>query len=172
MIKRKTAYLLFLGIIVLAASSLVAFEMGYFDSPVTKACEEALRGRLKSPSGYKRISIRADGHESISPEILEKYYKLAEAQSLTPFDKSMLASGVYKPEVYYQLIEYDAPNGFGVPLRGLADCEYVTMYGGLNHMTFLDVVVDGQSPTLYISNQIREMNGKKPIKLPSIRSMK
>jgi hypothetical protein len=88
---------------------------------LTLACEEVLMERLRSPATYARESVayysggeptfeQYVGTDPVSEEFLEL--------KRVNFQDGNL-------ELHQLFLTYDAANGFGTPIRGLAQCTYV-----------------------------------------------
>lgn len=61
-------------------------------------------------------------------------------------------SGRLKPVAYSAQISYDASNGFGVPIRGFATCEYYSRNGSEDGAQYYSVKIDGKSYTDWLSS--------------------
>jgi len=92
------------------------------DKPEVQMCEAFIKSDLKAPATYQRISYSARQHHfSTWPEYRRftgdyqnTLYQLAHHGEEDP-------SGPYLKTV---TIDYDAQNGFGVPLRGSETCGF------------------------------------------------
>lgn len=87
-----------------------------------KLCEQVLKKRLKSPSGYQRIDFILDNQSLSVADYLVAFDKLYGTPA-TDHYKQQAASGA--PTLFRILIEYDAPNEFGVPIRAVSICDTV-----------------------------------------------
>jgi hypothetical protein len=114
-----------------------------FDSPFVKACESELKSRLRSPSGFKRISLRFEDQKDIS---VKDYIDniLSHDQEVDPWVKDDLESKRKIPAKFTAFIEYDAPNAYGTPVRGVAMCEYYSDDGNFTYYDRHRVIVDGK----------------------------
>ncbi|WP_037424718.1 hypothetical protein [Sinorhizobium sp. CCBAU 05631] len=148
-LSRKVA----LALLILPALSGCDFVESFFDSELVTACEAALKFRLPSPSGYKRIKIshsedmvmdRAGYAEYLSSAFKDADYR---EKLLQDFDR-----GSVKPVLFSMVISYDAPNAFGTPLRAHSQCEYVDEWGDETKANEILVMIDGQDNADWLNN--------------------
>jgi len=92
------------------------------EPPMLKLCEQVLKKRLKSPSGYQRISFTQDDQSLSMAEYLVSFDELYGVPA-NKLRKQQAASGA--PTLFRIIIEYDAPNDLGVPVRGVSICDTV-----------------------------------------------
>lgn len=86
------------------------------DTPLVQACEVALKKRLLAPATYRRVGVV----ESQSAMPLEEYLTNERSDSIKDFYRKLGK----QPVRARAIIEYDAANAFGTPLRSFADCTY------------------------------------------------
>ncbi|TBC64494.1 hypothetical protein ELH36_17995 [Rhizobium ruizarguesonis] len=132
--------------LILLTPLVTLYGCNFFDAKIVTECENALKERLKSPSGYKRIEITRSqqvldraSYQAYLNETFNSSPSLQE-MSLRQFDK-----GTVKPTAFTLIIEYDAPNGFGVPIRGYSRCEFVDDDGVDSNASALRIKIDGQT---------------------------
>ena len=83
-----------------------------------QACEDFIRDGLRSPSTYKRMSLVSD----------DKQLNEEEFRELTKLPRY----GTYTPHQLREvLIEYEAANAYGTPVRGTEICAFVLTDGEL-----------------------------------------
>lgn len=92
------------------------------DGKLVAACEEVLKGRLLSPSGYARISWSASDRPMSSEEYRDRY--VAVRGSSIPVDISI--AGTVDHTLNSGVLEYDAPNQYGALIRHSATCDLDT----------------------------------------------
>lgn len=116
--------------------------------PLLYVCESELADRLKSPAGYKRVSYTIS-EEQLSEEKLRIYG----SQKKWGDPEWLIARG--KPYIRrIRNIVYDAPNSFGVLIRGYAECSYVSRKDDHTISDFL-VEIDGKTKTEWLIYQLR-----------------
>ena len=93
--------------------------------PETSACEEYLKGGLKSPSSYKQVKISSfdsripfDAWRNITRATGSK---LDNDPRIVKVDRKYQADGGIRTV----LIEYDADNSFGASIRGTEVCKFL-----------------------------------------------
>ena len=91
-----------------------------------KACEAFIAEGLRSPSSYRRVEVN-DSLKKLTPD--------PKAKSIVDRMQG------YEREI---LITYDAPNAFGVPIRGMELCTFDAHENG-DMMSGLDPVSLGKS---------------------------
>lgn len=115
-----------------------------FDAKIVTACESVLKGRLRSPSEYKRIEITRSeeviGRAEYKHLFGSKGSPALQAVTMDDFD-----SGAAKPMRYILQISYDAPNAYGTPIRGVSRCEYASAFGGDSTVNEFVVSIDGDT---------------------------
>lgn len=124
-----------------------------FEAKIISVCEEVLKERLRSPSGYKRIRIS----QTETPLTGGEYLALQSSPpgpNLTRLILEQYEAGQVKPTRLTLLIEYDAPNAFNAPIRGFAKCEHVSIDNGRSASTF-DTQVDGKTKWQWLTESIR-----------------
>ncbi|THK34642.1 hypothetical protein EHS39_29415 [Ensifer sp. MPMI2T] len=146
--------------VVVALSILMALSgCSFFNSKIVTVCEETLKERLRSPSGYQRIEITRYEEKMDRSEYqayLEANEKLAERRE---FEMRWFDQGNKEPTLFEIYINYDAPNAYGTLIRGLVSCEYLDDDGDKSNADSYSVKVDGKTKTEWIVEQIRASNG-------------
>ena len=119
------------------------------------ACEEALKDRLRSPSSYKRIEITRDDKILTRDEFLVELQATKGGQATLPLRLQSFDEGRIKPTLLRAYMEYDAPNAFGVMIRGLSVCEKLTDDGSEANIIPQLVRIDGKTHTRWLLEQVR-----------------
>jgi hypothetical protein len=102
------------------ALALVACDKLGGDKPEITACDSFVKASLKAPSTYKRISaVVLD--EPISKESYASGAGSKPRDPLYDFHKQQAIN----PAIRNVVVEYDADNSFGVPLRSKMLCEFL-----------------------------------------------
>lgn len=127
--------------------------LGLLDSRLVAACETALLDRLKAPSTYARVSAT----ESSEPIRLADYYVDAFSRNGMPgAAEQELNRRVHDHATRWTvLIEYDAANGFGTPIRGVSACTYSSLDGGTKGVSALLVKIDGKTKTQWLVEALK-----------------
>jgi len=133
-------------------------RLPFLPSPIQKACQDAIALRLKSPSSMAIVTldqaITPLGYEEAKARIERRYkspsflaLKKAALHDLE-IDWPAIQSGQKpRPALWSVSIEYDALNGFGVPLRRRERCEWLEL--------------DGKAPSgLDLDKQLVDVGGK------------
>lgn len=94
-----------------------------FESKLYGVCEDALKERLRSPSTYERVRLTARD-EQISAEA----YEIGSGHPLTDTERTVIQQGAV-PHRHVVIIEYDAANAYGTPVRGAAECIHYSLTG-------------------------------------------
>jgi hypothetical protein len=139
-----------LAVIAACAVGGAAYHYGYypFTSPLLAACEEAMKERLKAPSTYRRISVS----ETKEPLSFEQYYA---ARPESDAVKTVLIRGATeKPVKRTILIEYDAANAFGTPLRSRSLCTFEASDSREVPLGKDFVTIDGKSYVQWLVDQL------------------
>ncbi|WP_037462616.1 hypothetical protein [Sphingobium herbicidovorans] len=98
------------------------------ENEAVKACEDFILTKLRSPSTYKRIE--ASG-------------------SLVPFDK---------PETFTAVVEYDAANAYGTPIRDRQVCVFGLKDGKPDTSRYYDFDSDFSGKGKDVDQAVRESN--------------
>lgn len=132
------------------------------------ACKAEISRRLLSPSTYKQIKVEAfdkeigrDEYKAMRELEMQKMKTSAElesAKNMLNLDLFSIDEGRYKPVIKTAVIEFDADNSFGTPIRQTALCTYETRVGKNEVSEFL-VEVDGQTRLEYLAEQIKRSGG-------------
>lgn len=112
------------------------------DAPFLEACENTLKERLKSPSGYVRAEVTGPIYE---PATVDHLLMFSSGTGTSAANLELIASGL---EYVWAAIEYDAPNSFGAAIRGIYQCEGLVDSGQAydpDTLTSREVLVDGVS---------------------------
>lgn len=137
----------------LVAAGIALAGCNPFEPKIVSLCEEILRERLRSPSGYKRIKVT----QTETPLTGGEYLALQSSPpgpNLTRLILEQYEAGQVKPTRLTLIIEYDAPNAFNAPIRGFAKCEHVSTDNGRNATTF-DTLLDGKTKWQWLVDSIR-----------------
>lgn len=148
-----------------------AYWYANYGSPEAKfisACEDVLLGRLKSPSTYKRISVtELHTQEATLDEFLGIYSeeqrldysrrnagdpKLAE---LARWRSESFRNGEF--EIASIILDYDAANGFGTPIRGSSWCSVVVRKGADLDSAFGGPAIDGYTALDWSLKVLRDL---------------
>lgn len=136
-----------------------------FGDKLLSACEEELKSRLKAPSTYTLIrkdeftapveisdyrKMLAEGQDKDSPNALLADVRTAESKR---------ATGEPGPTRHTLFIEYDADNSFGVPLRGVTECEYISGNGDKGGAGKYSVKINGKDHSQWMDQRIKALNG-------------
>lgn len=91
------------------------FPLAGCEKATVTTCEQFIRGGLSAPTTYKRIGIKESSRTATNEELLA----LGKDPRMIAFSKrySIPAGGLHSV-----VIEYDAQNSFGVPLRSKQIC--------------------------------------------------
>jgi hypothetical protein len=128
----------------------IAASSGYWwyrhnNPPMLLACEAALKQKLVSPSGYRRVET-THSYQRLDRRTFEKlenssgYPASVIKADLMDFDRGNL-----EPTIFHIFISYDAPNAYGVSLRGNADCSHFSVSGAKDNATKFNVALDGKN---------------------------
>lgn len=87
------------------------------EAQLLAACDKAISARLKSPSSYRRIDALPYRPSHLSPEA-------AAGDGADPREVAVYArmGGAWRHRI---MIEYDAANAYGTPMRAAATCDYL-----------------------------------------------
>jgi len=95
------------------------------------SCERVLSERLRAPSTYHRVDVseihNGDPLATVD-DLVKDGLRGAALDNIRDWMKGSSRDSA-KPAVYEYLIHYDAANGFGAPVRGIAACTYVSLFG-------------------------------------------
>lgn len=105
-----------------------------------KLCEQDLKKRLELPSGYQRIKFTQDDKSLSIAEYVDAFEKVYGTPA-TALRKQQAASG--EPTLFRIFIEYDAPNDFGVPIRGTSVCNTVDAVAEFRQTSYFYIRIDG-----------------------------
>lgn len=98
---------------------------GIFDPPVVKACEAALKEKLRSPSSYERASYRLDKEEISDRDTYRaRLYRTDMSQPEVDAKLGSYDTGAAITAVFTVSLSYDASNAYGAMLRDTAQCMY------------------------------------------------
>ena len=121
----------------------------WFGSPMIAACEASLQERLKAPSTYRRISV---GDEQVRNISFDDYFK-ARGEDSAALKQILIRTSKSQPIERSLLLEYDAANSFGVPLRSRVICSYA----GRDRQDYPEmkesVRIDGRTYTEWLVDQ-------------------
>lgn len=113
-----------------ALSSVAAFcalsgcsRLEQWRQPEVAACEDFVRGKLKAPTTYRRAKSTVID-EKLSLESWNALQKVRLGAMSDQF-QDMTKRSSDEGGVRSVLLEYDAENGFGVPMRGMEICKFL-----------------------------------------------
>lgn len=109
--------------IILVVFSATVSGCNPFEPRLYGVCEDALKEQLRSPSTYERVRLTARD-EQISAEA----YEIGAGNPLTRAARTVLQQGAI-PHRHVVIIEYDAVNAYGTPVRGAAECIHYSLTG-------------------------------------------
>lgn len=131
-----------------------------FEPKLYSVCEEVLKERLRSPSGYKRVEISAYENKMTIADWL------SEANRDTPSSagtNKIIAEGMERrgetPVRHKLYISYDAPNAYGTLVRGLSECTYVSSDGKTTHASRFNVKIDGKTNHERLMDAVKDQRG-------------
>lgn len=124
------------------------------DAGMTTSCEEAIKKRLRSPSSYKRIELTRSERFLTEEEYKARLDRENSSDILKEMDMTSFRTKEISPKEISLFVEYDAPNGFGVPIRGHSECTYISERGA-DPDSYLYVSVDGKTNTEWLMQQAR-----------------
>lgn len=126
------------------------------------ACEETLKDRLKAPSTFRMLDEPTVTATKVSaavaagppPDDFRGTDQHTRLQELHELQLSMYRDGAWR---HRALIEYEAQNAFGTPIRNVSRCDAYTFdeapptsrYGNVR------VQVDGKSAMEWLTDQVR-----------------
>lgn len=150
---------------------------GIFNPPAKQliaACEDVIKGRLRSPSSYVRIEASPpkvsqvdtqgeyEGWDIAGPAKMRSDFadaaKSKTSKEFLEMNFKLVTTG--KAHLYTTFIEYDAANGFGTPIRAEAICRYQLEDGDLPDEIYgFRLMVDGYTDTGWMRKQIADLGG-------------
>lgn len=169
--KMNLAAMLCVSLLVIAACDTPTASA---DNRFEIACQDAVRKRLKSPASFQlarltnvSVPITYSDHEkAVINARAKKLHDRRDAGTITSKEETELLSLVLKkdgilktesgqgPWLLSAIVEYDAQNGFGALIRGIATCEYEASHGKFNEFADEDeIMVDGKTYTDWLINQ-------------------
>lgn len=127
---------------ILAATCIVALGVsacGIFDSKLVSACELLLKDRLRAPSTYHRIEVSEYTKTLSGRDFLDD---LGSRVSGTVSDRYRdMGNGTQ----YLAFIEYEASNGFGVPVRSTVRCDFFVEDGSTRQPDEWGTLINGKT---------------------------
>lgn len=119
-----------------------------------EACDSAIQERLRSPSTYVRVGFSPIKRRDASlneflgiphPEQRARHDEAkAKNKAIADFDADMRKYfRMGEHEFVYTIVEYDAENGFGAPIRSTAECSLVVPTGSEAKPKASTVSIDG-----------------------------
>lgn len=130
-----------------------AFEKGYppFNSWLVRSCDAAIKERLKAPSTYRRASA-AESQKAIT---FEEYF--ADNDSYGDAARRLLvSSATEKPIQFIAVLEYEAQNSLGVPLRAMATCTFNALSSNEQPGGKEFVKLDGKTNVQWLVRQVTD----------------
>lgn len=109
--------------IALLVSAVAVAGCNPFEPKLNTVCEELVKERLRSPSAYERVRLTALD-EIVSAEAYEAGY----GYILTTSQRAVIEGGA-NPHRHTVIVEYDAPNAYGTPVRSAARCVHYSIDG-------------------------------------------
>lgn len=169
----KFTNLLLIGGSLLGAGIVVGIVAVYNYDPLhwkmTRACEAVVQARLLAPSTYRRVSLS----EEVKSIPLDEYRQMKWAEihqmnlsadgwevqdKLLDLDIAAMKQRNFLPQRFREFITYDAANGFGTPIRGVSECDYVSLSGDTAGANDLTVMVDGKNKLDYLDEEMKQAN--------------
>lgn len=140
-------------VLMVLAGTLVLAACSAFDPPMLTMCEGVLKERLRSPSGYQRISYRSLDRSLTPDEYLAALKEHRPETPISDIDRSEAASGA--PTLFQMLIEYDAPNAYGTLVRGNQICDYLGTKAEFAAASDFFIRIDGKTRIEWLVSQAR-----------------
>jgi hypothetical protein len=141
----------FSAAIYLSIAGLAVTACNLFASPLVASCEAALKKQLAAPSTYRQIQVT----ETQSPISADDYLK-ANEQSETV--RRFLQKMNIQPVRARAIIEYEASNRYGVPLRSFVECLYDAQSAdGVSNVNEHSVKVNGKTHTDYLIDATKKL---------------
>lgn len=126
----------FVVLLALLLSGCGAIKKADPDEAIIERCENSIKNRLKAPSTYKRISASADKIDNDPIAEIRDYGKTIRAEQTV--DIILRNRPKTNPPYYRVIVEYDASNMMGVPIRSTNMCWLGTpadkKYASENHL--------------------------------------
>jgi hypothetical protein len=110
------------------------------------ACESEIKERLLAPTTFKKLST-----SSARKEIAIEEYLIDEKQESV---RATLRLGFSKATEFEMIVQYEASNAYGVPIRSFANCRYRTLSDNASKASKFSVIVNGMSHVDWLVNQL------------------
>ncbi len=136
---------------------LVGGGCGLFEAKIVTACENVIKKRLRSPSGYRRVDITRSEKALDRADYYNYLYARESSSPLRDKLNKQFERGEVKPVTYTVHITYDAPNAFNAPIRGASVCEYTSEQGSDGGATDANVEVDGKTQLQWLTDQLAKV---------------
>ena len=127
------------------------------------SCEEVIKERLKSPSSYRRINEPeiSTSKSAISDDEFEELVMRLPAELQQATREERLRGEAWVEQFnFVTMIEYDAANAYGTPLRRTSICRSGTSYSGTPgrfDVSSNSVEVDGRTSTGWFVDQAKKL---------------
>lgn len=133
-----------------AISGGIAWKYRAFDAGIVRDCEDKIISRLRSPSSYKRINaehrVRDLDESELWRRLLAEYGMSSDAkEDLLRKAFAVARASSVKPYEDIAVIEFDAANGFGAPIRDRWTCDETTYGVSANSSTTTAFRVNGKT---------------------------
>lgn len=128
------------------------------DSKLVSGCEAQIKERLRSPSTYNRISVR-EYSEPVPADVYIQEREKLDTPRVVEYERGRLADGSIKPTNHIAIIEYDAANVYGTPIRSFSKCEYRTSQPRLDDVMAPLIKVDGATNLERLTNELLKRRG-------------
>lgn len=106
-------------------------------------CESQIKNMIATPSSYNRISYNVIREDIDREEFINNPEKYGE--EISEDRKSILRQLEVTPIVFRMVIEFDAANAYGTPIRKLVSCEYFSQFGELDGVSRINMTINGKT---------------------------
>lgn len=97
------------------------------DDRVIAACEDAIKSSLKAPTTYSRISAAISEKKATRGQYF--FYLVGIPRDVIDEKIAKFERGSVSVSIHSGAITYDAANSFGVPIRSVTECSFVSVDG-------------------------------------------
>ncbi len=139
------------GLLVVGGATAGAVGLGLFDPAMLKSCEGVLRQRLLAPSQYARVDYRM----SSTPISIDDYIRRLAWVGAQPGDADRAIAQYGEPTLFEVVIQFDAPNAFGTPIRQRALCDAVDTSSTFSSSSDTFLRVDEKTHIQWLVSQVR-----------------
>jgi len=146
------------GAVVIACAMTVS-SCSIFESKFNSACEDGIKKRLLAPSGYKRIALQRRDEVLTRDEFVAHMAATNTPEGAMKSDLESFDKGRLPVTKFTAVIEYDAPNAYGTPIRFTSICEYVSETGKDDQerdFYALFLTIDGETDNQWLIRRVTE----------------